>query len=254
MKPQTCCCHICKTSLNQYKREYMACSRCNKIVCKNCFGTKHKAETWEEAFSSKPNWLCPSCQGTCNCPRCRKKTPTKISLSNSGLGIGSGLLTEDMKHTHSSKYNHLGTNGKENGFKNEEKDLPAKNEGENEILSNQSKSLPTLAPPPPHENGTSQNKRPSSSQGNVVEKLKPRVKKVVVAQLDDLIDREKRCEANIREMEKLMSIMRREKDEIVQERKKLGYMIKEVETPPREEETIDSPVVDDSIVYDELSD
>jgi len=227
----------------------MACSRCNKIVCKNCFGTKHKAETWEEAFSTKPNWLCPSCQGTCSCPRCRKKTPTKISLSNSGLGIGSGLLTEDMKHTHSSKYNnHLSTNGKENGFKHDDKDLTEKSEGENGYQSRSSSAQP-------HENGISPSKRPSSnSQGNVVEKLKPKVKKVVMAQLDDLIDREKRCDQNIREMEKLMSIMRREKDEIVQEKKKLDYMVKEVETPPREEETIDSPVVDDSIVYDELSD
>jgi len=73
MKPQTCCCHVCRTSLNQYKREFIPCTTCNKIICKPCFGTRWKGETWEEVDRCRKNYSCPPCKGTCTCPRCKKR-------------------------------------------------------------------------------------------------------------------------------------------------------------------------------------
>jgi len=157
MKPQTCCCHICKTSLNQYKREFLPCTACNKIVCKNCFGTKFKGPSWEESNEDRAAWLCPSCCGTCSCPRCRKKPRL-------------GATPDDFK--------------------------------------------------------------PNSDDEPVIrihiEKLKPKVEKLVLAQLQDMIEREKRCESVIKEMERLLMIMRREKEDICEERQQLEALTNEV--------------------------
>jgi len=159
----TCCCHICKTSLNQYKREYLGCSQCNKIVCKNCFGTKFKAATWEES-KRHTSWLCPSCSGTCVCPRCRKRqgSPSFSSIKISPVG------SEEFKSS--------------------------------------AESSPTR-------------------ERHGGEKIKFKVEKVVYGQLQDMIDREKRCDVNIKEMERLLYIMRREKEDISDERSKLENML-----------------------------
>jgi len=51
---------------------------------------------------------------------------------------------------------------------------------------------------------------------------KIKVEKAVYTQLlQDTIDREKRCDLNIKEMERLLSIMKREKEDIADERSKL---------------------------------
>jgi len=63
-----------------------------------------------------------------------------------------------------------------------------------------------------------------------VEKLQPRVKKVVLTQLAELVDSEKRCDTNIKEMEKLLNIMIKEKQDISAEREKLQNMIETTET------------------------
>jgi len=97
---------------------------------------------------------------------------------------------------------------------------------------------------------------------HVVEKLKPKVKKVVVAHMSDLLDREKRCDSGIKEMDKLLFIMRREKEDLEKERQKLEALIREVELM-REEQQIGSDSSNDWIVtnvdnsgmvLDELSD
>lgn len=176
MKPQTCCCHICKTSLNQYKREFLPCTTCNKIVCKNCFGTKFKGSTWEESSKNRLKWLCPSCAGTCTCPRCRKR-PVFTSLKTS--------------------------NGSEE-FKRE---------------SSPESSIATPSHSPAR--GTEREEKVK------VDKLKIKVEKLVFAQLQDLIDQEKRCDTNIKEMSRLMLLMKREKEDIIEERLKLEAMINE---------------------------
>eukprot|EP01119_Soliformovum_irregulare_P016196 TRINITY_DN4657_c0_g1_i1.p1 TRINITY_DN4657_c0_g1~~TRINITY_DN4657_c0_g1_i1.p1 ORF type:complete len:174 (+),score=12.62 TRINITY_DN4657_c0_g1_i1:235-756(+) len=155
MKPQTCCCHVCKTSLNQYKREFLPCTQCNKIVCRNCFGTKFRGPSWDESNANRELWICPSCAGTCACPRCKNKKATSPSKS---LGVSS----EDMK------------------------------------LS-----------------------RSSSSECELLEKKSSKALKVMQSQLEELIDTERRCDTNIQAMEKMLEIMRREKDEIAAERAKL---------------------------------
>jgi len=173
MKPQTCCCHICKTSLNQYKREFLPCTQCNKIVCKNCFGAKLKGVSWEEEDKLRAVWKCPSCTGTCICIRCKNKKASPILN-----GTGSPKLnvsTEDMKFSN----NKIHTNG----------------DGK------------------PHQ----------------IEKLKPKVHKVVLAQLEEILESEKRCDSTLKEMERMLSVLRREKEEICAEREKLEGMTKDVE-------------------------
>jgi len=73
MKPHTTCCHICRTSLTMHKRKSVACSTCNKVVCKNCFGTRWKGGSWKEAKTMANFWMCPACNGLCPCPRCVAK-------------------------------------------------------------------------------------------------------------------------------------------------------------------------------------
>jgi hypothetical protein len=140
----------------------LPCTTCNKIVCRNCFGTKYRSELWEQADSIRERWICPSCQGTCPCPRCKKKPTLKLS-------------PEDFKgkiHTHH----------------------------ESSLLDK------------PH-----------------FEKLKPKVKGVVLAQLEELMDREKRADSNVKEMEKLLYIMKREKDDIYSERCKLESIVQDID-------------------------
>jgi hypothetical protein len=60
-----------------------------------------------------------------------------------------------------------------------------------------------------------------------VEKLQPKLKTGVIVQLQELSEREKRCEHNIKEMEKLLIIMQKEREEIADERLKLAELIQE---------------------------
>jgi len=181
MKPQTCCCHVCKTSLNQYKREYLPCTQCNKIVCRNCFGTKFRGSTWEDSNAHRETWACPSCTGMCTCPRCKNKKPTDRSNQLNGKLLS--IATEEMKFTR--QY-------------------------------------------------TSPSSPPFIEKINPIgiEKLKPKVQKVVLAQLEELLTTERRCENNIKEMEKMLLIMKREKEEISLEREKLESMTKELDEDP----------------------
>lgn len=51
-----------------------------------------------------------------------------------------------------------------------------------------------------------------------------RIQKVILSQLDELLSTEERCDNNIREMEKMLAIMKREKEDISTEREKLEKM------------------------------
>lgn len=62
-----------------------------------------------------------------------------------------------------------------------------------------------------------------------VEKLQPKLKTGVIVQLQELSEREKRCEQNIKEMEKLLFIMQKEREEIAEERFKLADLIQKQE-------------------------
>jgi len=239
MKAQTCCCHVCKTSLNQYKREYMPCTVCNKIVCKNCFGTKFKESTWEQAVSERSTWLCPSCSGNCPCNRCRKKPTSKLQLSPGPIS------TEDFKHSSNG-------HSQNNGF-------------HFHILS---------SPPSPtstssqinagcnfNGNGTSSFGIPASmdrdrysifvekekytlnlSSNYHVDKSRPKIDKLHLNQLQEYIDREKRCDTNVKEMERLLTIMKKEKEEVTEERIKLEELIRASVNESEVMESIPSPV------------
>jgi len=60
------------------------------------------------------------------------------------------------------------------------------------------------------------------------EKVKLKLEKLVFVQIQDLIEREKRCDSNIREMERLLHIMRREREDIIDDRERLEVMLSEV--------------------------
>jgi len=59
--------------MNQYRREYVECTseKCNKIVCRLCFASRLKDQSWEEA-KLQQEYKCPQCTGTCPCERCLK--------------------------------------------------------------------------------------------------------------------------------------------------------------------------------------
>lgn len=220
MKPQTCCCHICKTSLNQYKREFLPCTACNKIVCKNCFGTKFKASTWEESYRVRLSWLCPSCSGTCVCPRCRKK-PTVFGGKISPMG------SEEFKPSHkeATRDRNRGSSGRDR-----ERDRDLRNSFDLDMdYSNSRESSPE---PAGYHHSRVHIGSPTNSTGNTSpirnsEKYKFKVEKLFFVQLQELVDREKRCEGNIKEMSRLLQIMRREKEIIVSERSKLEEIVTE---------------------------
>jgi len=249
MKAQTCCCHVCKTSLNQYKREYMPCTVCNKIVCKNCFGTKFKESTWEQAASERSTWLCPSCSGNCPCNRCRKKPTTKL-----GLQLSLGLSGEDFKHSNghhvfsfhhnlssppsptssssskdncslysasSSQYNGIAL-GNGNGTGSSLNGIPASMERDRyAVFVEKEKYSFNLGSPSNHHS-----ERSSRS---------PKVDKLHLSQLQDYLEREKRCEANVKEMERLLNIMKKEREEVIEERIKLEELIQSAITSTQNE-------------------
>jgi len=81
-----------------HKRKSLACSSCNKIVCKSCFGTRWKEGDWKQSKKQLPYWICPACVGVCPCPRCQAKSmgllPTSIpSSSSTTIGIGIAMPT-----------------------------------------------------------------------------------------------------------------------------------------------------------------
>jgi len=53
------------------------------------------------------------------------------------------------------------------------------------------------------------------------------LEKLVLGQLQEAHDREKRCEANIRQMERLLYVMRRERDDLSDERAKLELIVQD---------------------------
>lgn len=74
-----------------------------------------------------------------------------------------------------------------------------------------------------------------------LEKISPKVEKVVLLQLQELAEREKRAEANIREMEKLLSFMQQEKDDIQNEKQKLEALVEESSATLNEAKSPKSP-------------
>jgi len=89
MKALTTCCHVCRTSLTINKRKYLRCSsvHCNKVVCKNCFGTKIP-KLWKDAKEKNGSYLCPACDHSCPCQRCNqvqvKNSIKDVSVMSSG--------------------------------------------------------------------------------------------------------------------------------------------------------------------------
>eukprot|EP01114_Cavostelium_apophysatum_P005173 TRINITY_DN1589_c0_g1_i2.p1 TRINITY_DN1589_c0_g1~~TRINITY_DN1589_c0_g1_i2.p1 ORF type:complete len:231 (-),score=30.87 TRINITY_DN1589_c0_g1_i2:103-795(-) len=173
MKPQTCCCHICKTSLNQYKREFLPCTRCNKIVCRNCFGTKYKASTWDESSRRRSSWLCPSCTGTCTCSRCRKIPKSPPLKFSSGSEEFKREIERDFRRSPSPSPIPSPT-------------IPGSPRGSSYVTSHEMT--------PTH---------------------------FSTEQIREIYQREQRCDRSIREMERLLQIVKKEKRELAEERARL---------------------------------
>jgi len=64
---------------------------------------------------------------------------------------------------------------------------------------------------------------------NSMEKLKPRVHRFVLQQLQDLAERERRVDENLDKMERLFMLIKREKEDIIAERQKLESAIAELD-------------------------
>eukprot|EP01115_Flamella_aegyptia_P006343 TRINITY_DN26641_c0_g1_i1.p1 TRINITY_DN26641_c0_g1~~TRINITY_DN26641_c0_g1_i1.p1 ORF type:complete len:220 (+),score=40.40 TRINITY_DN26641_c0_g1_i1:338-997(+) len=214
MKAQTCCCHICRTSLNQYKREFIPCTQCNKIVCKNCFGTKWKGESWESANSRRNNWSCPACEGTCTCPRCKKAPKTGLGKLSEDLKPHKVRTERDMKEKFQFLVDELYSGDSNDGL-----DIMPSPESEGE--ENHAEEI---------------TKSPVSKfkdEQSFLEAIRPKVKSVLYSQYEEVLDREKKCENTIREMEKLLYIMKNERSEILEERSRLenilNFQMKEVD-------------------------
>jgi len=63
----------------------------------------------------------------------------------------------------------------------------------------------------------------------------PKVDKLHLSQLQDYLEREKRCEANVKEMERLLNIMKKEREEVIEERIKLEELIQSAITSTQNE-------------------
>jgi len=245
MKAQTCCCLVFKTSLNQYKREYMPCTVCNKIVCKNCFGTKFKESTWEQAVSERSTWLCPSCSGNCPCNRCRKKPTTKLQLQLSPGPIS----TEDFKH---SSNGHSQINGYQ--FHNlssppspTSSQINASCNFNGNGIGIVSIGIPASMDKDRYSNFVEKEKYTLNLCSNLysnhhMDKSRPKIDKVHLHQLQEYVEREKRCETNVKEMERLLSIMKKEREEVTEARIKLEESMRASVNELEVMESIPSPV------------
>mmetsp|Transcript_18939 Transcript_18939/g.26475 ORF Transcript_18939/g.26475 Transcript_18939/m.26475 type:complete len:209 (+) Transcript_18939:82-708(+) len=206
MKAQTCCCHVCKTSLNQYKREFLPCTQCNKIVCRPCFGTKWKGPTWEESIAARDKWLCPSCSGTCPCPRCKKKPK---------LGFSPQMEEDTFKISYKS---HVDLDRVRQAFEDSwdsQDGFISEVKSESDCEKNDGDKSPLCTESP--------------DGWNSMEKLKPRVHRFVLQQLQDLAERERRVDENLDKMERLFMLIKREKEDIIAERQKLESAIAELD-------------------------
>eukprot|EP01117_Protostelium_nocturnum_P007805 TRINITY_DN2793_c0_g1_i1.p1 TRINITY_DN2793_c0_g1~~TRINITY_DN2793_c0_g1_i1.p1 ORF type:complete len:228 (+),score=58.18 TRINITY_DN2793_c0_g1_i1:125-808(+) len=215
MKLQTCCCHVCKTSLNQYKREFIPCTQCNKIVCRPCFGTKLKHQTWESANENRMAYICPSCIGCCPCQRCRKKPK---------LGTSS-LSDEDYFKPNSARRHSLTSSPRLSSGSSSSDEEDDVEEDDSLMLSISPPSKPVNHFPHPSRPIPSSEKNQMDWK-NVMEsinfsKLKPEYQKYYGDQLEILSEKEKRCDMNVKEMQKLLAFMKREKEEIAREKCKL---------------------------------
>jgi len=188
--PKTSCCHVCRTSLNQYRRDFIACTACNRIVCRNCFGTKLKNITWEEAQAEKETYQCPACQRNCPCPRCKKKpklAPLRSAESSSGRKRRSS-------HTEESE-------------KNDELLSPESSDSQ-ETDGGQVGLSPQIV---------------TKHSDTVLASLP----KEIAQELEVLLHREEKCDQMIKEMERFLYLIFEEKEEIARKRRKLEVLLKE---------------------------
>jgi hypothetical protein len=64
-------------------------------------------------------------------------------------------------------------------------------------------------------------------RNRIARKLKPHVHKVFQGQLEDLAEREKRCNTSISEMERLLCFMKREKEDLLLEKSRVEALLTE---------------------------
>jgi hypothetical protein len=258
VKGYTTCCHMCRTSLTHHKREYLACCSCNWIFCKNCFGTKIPHLHWEEETARRGHWQCPGCDGTCPCPRCVKLGPRVMKrqacqledqqdlfqnrsdlIPHSGHEHHSHLCEESLQKMrphrneyHRSHYKRRKLNesplssdeDEESNFSEEHEtngsDLPISD-------SSSSSSPGTIFRLTKH---PSSNTHKSVVKEESVKHEKPNYRDAISMHFEELTQREKRCEATIREMERMLLLMKKEKQEIALERQKILLYLHEIES------------------------
>jgi len=84
-----------------------------------------------------------------------------------------------------------------------------------------------LSPPtvflPPVNNGQS-----ATFTSTIAHKFRPKMHKAAMTEMEELNEREKRCNTNVKEMERLLEIMKKEKEEIIRKRTKLEATIAEL--------------------------
>lgn len=194
MKPQTICCHVCRTSLNQCKREFMPCTDCNRIVCRNCFGTRYKAQTWVEAQSKRDTWICPSCQGHCPCSRCKKKTRP---YNSQGLKRFKKYQAQQLAEDHFDESSL--------SFEDENQDSCLELRTSDDSFSIESSFLSCS---------------PSPFKFPIIPTMLP-----YYQQLMDLSQREEKCESMIQQMERFMELLEQEKLQIHKEKIKLQHFL-----------------------------
>jgi len=187
----------------------MPCCQCNKIVCKNCFGTKYRGESWESASSQRPNWNCPSCSGLCSCPRCKKVKP-KLSYEDFKPN------KRQMERSYDDKLSSLLLADPES-YSPDLKEEDLMDSEDDSILEEDDKDM----------NSDMSTSPPPSKVSVVYQPTKLAKKGSQSYQLDELKEREKRADTNIKEMERLMSIMQKEKDMVTAERKQLEMLLEE---------------------------
>lgn len=215
MKTSTCCCHICKTSTTHhlYKREFLPCTQCNKIVCRNCFGTKFREGNWEKSLRYKNSWVCPSCQGICPCIRCRKKQKLASGHTSDGdtsNNSSSSSFTENMDFQEDFDEAYLNASLAHLG-RSSPKMMDQSNCGEGD------------------ERDSSRIEGDMSDEKPNHDKMRSRIKTNLLNNLDDLTQRERRCESHIRDMENLLLIMKREREVIGSEKQLLESQLSDVE-------------------------
>jgi hypothetical protein len=72
-------------------------------------------------------------------------------------------------------------------------------------------------------------KKISSEHRSPTRKLKPGIKKFMSSQLEELLERERRIDYNITEMERMLHLMRSEKDEILIEKNRVESLLTQQE-------------------------